>query len=50
VNLTEKCIWLTTDIVTDLTYSKSAEMQVSDQNRHFPALINFMTWRAIIVG
>jgi hypothetical protein len=46
VNLTEKCIWLT----TDLTYSKSAEMQVSDQNRHFPALINFMTWRAIIVG
>jgi hypothetical protein len=49
VNLAERCIWLTHDIITELAFSKSSDMQTSAQHRHFPAMIKFMTWRAIIV-
>ena len=49
VNLTERCVWLTSDIATDLAYSQSLDMQVSKQNRHFTGLFRFMTWRAAIV-
>ena len=49
VNLAERCMWLTHDVVTDLAFSKSTDMQTSEQYRHFPALLKFMSRRAITV-
>jgi hypothetical protein len=49
VNLAERCIWLTHDVITELAFSKSSDMQISTQHRHLPHMIKFMTWRAIIV-
>ncbi|KAM0691511.1 hypothetical protein Q7P36_010282 [Cladosporium allicinum] len=47
VNLAERCMWLTHDVVTDLAFSKSTDMQTSEQYRHFPGLLKFMSRRAI---
>jgi hypothetical protein len=49
VNLAERCMWLTHDVVTDLAFSKSTDMQTSEQYRHFPGLLKFMSRRAITV-
>lgn len=50
INMAERCIWLTHDVITELCFSKSSDMQSSPELRHFPTTTRFMSFRGYLVG
>ena len=48
-NVSERCIWLTFDIITDLCYGEGLGMMTNPENRWFCRAIRAMSWRAMMV-
>lgn len=49
INMVERCIWLTHDVITELCFSRSSGMQASPDRRHLPSVTRFMSFRGILV-
>ncbi|CAI6339929.1 unnamed protein product [Periconia digitata] len=48
VDIAERCIWLTHDVITDSVFTKGSNMQTFPELRGLLSATKFMSWRGII--